>query len=184
MSLPFPYPAYPHARFLDFSAGNNRGDILHLVSSLGLHFDQVVLLGYPPFLKEVVDAGRALESIDWFALNVKLVLAGEVVSEEWRDLMFQRCGMKCIYNDILSMFGTSDAGVIATETGISVALRRWLSQNPEIAKELFEKDRLPTLCQYDPYCRYLEICQGGSGRVYFICVIESALFFGFFQRIY
>jgi hypothetical protein len=35
-------------------------DILGLVRSLAPHFQQTVLLGYPPFLKGVVDAGAAL----------------------------------------------------------------------------------------------------------------------------
>jgi phenylacetate-CoA ligase len=38
-------------------AGNKVADILQLVQALAPQFQQTVLLGYPPFLKGVVDAG-------------------------------------------------------------------------------------------------------------------------------
>ena len=40
-------------------AGNKVSDILQLVQALAPQFQQTVLLGYPPFLKGVVDAGGA-----------------------------------------------------------------------------------------------------------------------------
>jgi len=39
--------------------GNHKAKIFRVVEALGAHFDQVVLAGYPPFLKEVVDSGIA-----------------------------------------------------------------------------------------------------------------------------
>ena len=39
--------------------GNNNEEILRVVTALGPQFEQVVLLGYPPFLKDVIDSGRA-----------------------------------------------------------------------------------------------------------------------------
>lgn len=41
------------------SAGNKAADILQLLPLLAPHYEQTVLLGYPPFLKGVVDAGGA-----------------------------------------------------------------------------------------------------------------------------
>ncbi|MFN8566593.1 MAG: hypothetical protein U0Z44_03515 [Kouleothrix sp.] len=52
-----------------------------MVAELGPAYDQVVLLGYPPFLKDIADAGRA-RGLDWSRFAIKLVLAGEVFSEE------------------------------------------------------------------------------------------------------
>ena len=39
--------------------GNNKEEILRVVQELGGAFEQVVLLGYPPFLKDVIDTGLA-----------------------------------------------------------------------------------------------------------------------------
>ncbi len=61
--------------------GNKIDEILRVVKRLAPDFEQTVLLGYPPFLKDVVDAGRG-EKIDWGKFNVRLVMAGEVFSED------------------------------------------------------------------------------------------------------
>ena len=49
--------------------GNNAAEILRVIEDLGQHFDQLVLAGYPPFLKDVVDRGVTL-GLDWTGYNV------------------------------------------------------------------------------------------------------------------
>jgi phenylacetate-CoA ligase len=135
--------------------GNNKTEILRVVRALAPEFEQTVLLGYPPFLKDVVDAGLA-EGVPWRDFAIKLVLAGEVFSEEWRALMGERAGMSRALFDSASLYGTADAGVLGNETAISVAIRRFLSTRPDAARALFGEARLPTLVQYDPFVRYFE----------------------------
>src|SRR5690242_18166789 len=110
--------------------GNKIDEILRVVQRLGPQFEQTVLLGYPPFLKEVVDAGRS-QGLDWSPFNVKLVMAGEVFSETWRDLVAERLGVGLNQGgDPLrfgaSIYGTADAGVLGQETPVSIAIRRFL----------------------------------------------------------
>ena len=64
--------------------------------------------------------------------------------------------MTDILRDVVSLYGTADAGVIAQETPLSVAIRRWLAARPAAAARLFGAHRLPTLAQYDPHSRLLE----------------------------
>ncbi|HYW88977.1 MAG TPA: phenylacetate--CoA ligase family protein [Chloroflexota bacterium] len=135
--------------------GNNKAEILRVVRELGDQFQQVVLLGYPPFLKDVIDAGLA-EGVEWSRLRIKLVMAGEVFSEEWRALVGQRTGSTQPYFDSASLYGTADAGVLGNETPLSICIRRYLAEHPEAAHSLFGESRLPTLVQYDPRVRYFE----------------------------
>jgi phenylacetate-CoA ligase len=135
--------------------GNNKAEILRVIPELAPHCDQTVLLGYPPFVKDVIDTGIAA-GLDWTRYAVKLVLAGEVFSEEWRDLVGQRAGMSRPCYDSASLYGTADAGVLGTETPLSVCIRRFLAARPEAAGELFGEARLPTLVQYDPGSRFFE----------------------------
>jgi phenylacetate-CoA ligase len=139
--------------------GNNKAEILRVLPELADHFDQVVLLGYPPFVKDVVDTGVAA-GFDWSRHAVKLVLAGEVFSEEWRDLVGQRAGMADPARDSASLYGTADAGVLGNETPLSVSVRRFLAGRPDLARELFGDSRLPTLVQYDPASRFFEVHEG------------------------
>ena len=135
--------------------GNNKEEIYRVVQELGAAFDQVVLLGYPPFLKDVVDGGIA-RGIDWQTYRPKFVMAGEVFSEEWRTLVGERVGSKNPCYDSASLYGTADAGVLANETPLSICIRRFLAGNPEAARALFGESRLPTLAQYDPFSRFFE----------------------------
>ncbi|WP_370948899.1 phenylacetate--CoA ligase family protein [Amycolatopsis sp. cg5] len=135
--------------------GNNKAEILRVIPELAPHCEQLVLLGYPPFLKDVVDSGEG-----WDRHDVKLVLAGEVFSEPWRDLMAERTGLRDRERDVVSLYGTADAGVLGNETALSVSIRRFLADRPELAHELFGGVRLPTLVQYDPGSRFFEAVDG------------------------
>jgi phenylacetate-CoA ligase len=135
--------------------GNNKAEILRIVPELAPHFEQVVLLGYPPFVKDVIDSGTG-----WPAYRIKMVFAGEVFSEEWRDLVASRAGVADPVSDMVSLYGTADAGVLGNETPKSVSIRRFLASRPDLARELFGESRLPTLVQYDPASRLFETHEG------------------------
>jgi phenylacetate-CoA ligase len=139
--------------------GNNKTEILRVVTALAPLYAQTVLLGYPPFLKDTIDTGIA-QGVEWEKYNVKLVMAGEVFSEEWRTLVGRRLGSTNFCYGSASLYGTADAGVLGNETPLSICIRRWLSQQPEIARELFGASRLPTLIQYDPLTRFFEVEDG------------------------
>lgn len=135
--------------------GNRKEEIFRIVAELSPHFDQTVLLGYPPFVKDVIDAGRQ-HGIEWEKLAVKAVFAGEVFSEEWRNVVSQRLAATEPCYSTASLYGTADGGVLGNETPISIAARRFFAENPAAAHELFGESRLPTLVQYDPLSRYFE----------------------------
>ncbi|HEY9824197.1 MAG TPA: phenylacetate--CoA ligase family protein [Stenomitos sp.] len=139
--------------------GNHKPEILRVVQKLAPLFEQTILLGYPPFLKDVIDTGLA-QSIPWADYNMKWVMAGEVVSEEWRSLVGQRIGSTRPCFDSAALYGTADAGVLGNETPLSICIRRWLAQHPDSAKALFGESRLPTLVQYDPLSRFFEVQDG------------------------
>jgi len=136
--------------------GNNKAEIMRVLSALGGSFEQRVLLGYPPFLKDVIDGARA-EGFDWGAVPTKLVLAGEVISEPWRTLVAERLGGANPLVDFVSLYGTADAGVLGNETALSISIRRFLAERPEAAREIFGESRMPTLVQYDPMHRFFEV---------------------------
>jgi phenylacetate-CoA ligase len=139
--------------------GNNLSEILRVVQQLGADFEQVVLLGYPPFLKDAIDTGLA-RGVEWARYQPKLVMAGEVFSEAWRTLVGQRIGSTRVCFDSASLYGTADAGVLGNETPLSVCIRRYLAEQPDLARAIFGESRLPTLVQYDPRARFFEVSGG------------------------
>ncbi|MBD1934391.1 MULTISPECIES: phenylacetate--CoA ligase family protein [Cyanophyceae] len=136
--------------------GNNKEEIFRVVQELGSAFEQVVLLGYPPFIKDVIDSGIA-RGIEWHKYQIKMVFAGEVFSEEWRSLVGERVGSRNPCYDSASLYGTADAGVLGNETPLSICIRRFLANNPDASRALFGESRLPTLVQYDPLSRFFEV---------------------------
>ena len=138
------------------SPGTNKTEILRVLSELSPNFEQTVLLGYPPFLKDVIDTAIA-QGMDLKPHNIKFVMAGEVFSEEWRNLVGERVGSQNPSYDFASLYGTADAGVLGNETPLSICIRQFLSQNPDAARNLFGESRLPTLVQYDPLNRFFEV---------------------------
>ncbi|MDD5035993.1 MAG: phenylacetate--CoA ligase family protein [Methylococcaceae bacterium] len=141
--------------------GNKADEILRVVRELGPYFEQTVLLGYPPFVKDVIDAGSA-QGLNWSAYRIRYVFAGEVFSEEWRALLGARVGSSDPCHDFASLYGTADGGVLGNETPLSIAIRRFLAEHPAAALELFGASRLPTLVQYDPMSRFFELVAGSS----------------------
>lgn len=136
--------------------GNNKAEIFRVVQELGNAFEQVVLLGYPPFIKDVIDSGIA-HNIEWQRYKIKLILAGEVFSEQWRSLVGERIGATDACYDSAALYGTADAGILGNETPLSICIRRFLAAHPHLASKLFGESRLPTLVQYDPYSRFFEV---------------------------
>jgi phenylacetate-CoA ligase len=135
--------------------GNQKAEILRVLRALSPSFEQIVLCGYPPFLKDVIDGGRA-DGFNWHEKPVKLLMAGEVFSEEWRSIVCERLGARQPELATASLYGTADGGVLANETPLSILVRQELAKAPTLARELFGEARLPTLCQYDPRHRYFE----------------------------
>lgn len=141
--------------------GNNQEEIFRVIQALGGAFEQVVLLGYPPFLKDVIDSGID-RGIEWSRYQIKLVMAGEVISESWRSLVGDRVGSTQPCYDSASLYGTADAGVLGNETPLSICIRRFLAEHPDAARTLFGESRLPTLVQYDPLSRFFEVLPDGT----------------------
>jgi phenylacetate-CoA ligase len=135
--------------------GNKKDEILRVVKELGPHYAQTVLLGYPPYIKDVIDSGRT-EGVVWSRYNPKLVFAGEVFSEEWRELVCERIGAADPAAATASLYGTADGGVLGNETPLSIRIRKYFATRPDLARDVFGESRLPTLVQYDPLSRYFE----------------------------
>ena len=48
-------------------------------------YDQIILCGYPPFMKDVVDEAKD-NGVNWKDFNIKMIFAAEAFSEEFPRL--------------------------------------------------------------------------------------------------
>lgn len=134
-------------------------EIVKAVKNLSGSFEQTILAGYPPFIKDVIDHGKN-EGIDWSRLDVKFIFGGEVITEQFRDYILKAVGKtKEVQRitDTMNTYGSADAAILGFETPIAIYFRRQIVKSLEMQKEIFnETARLPTLAQYDPRHKYFE----------------------------
>jgi phenylacetate-CoA ligase len=107
-----------------------------------------VLMGYPPFLKGLVETAE----VDWARYDICAVVGGEGMSEPLRAALNRR------FRKTISSFGASDLEInLGVETDFTIALRQHLVSNPALAKDLYgDRQAVPMIFQYDPLNVHVE----------------------------
>jgi len=142
------------------SPGINKIEIFNALRELAPNFEQTVLAGYPPFIKDVLDEAPE-QGIDLAKLNIRLLFAAEPFSEKFREYVFEKIKGKNIHTDTLNIYGTADIGTMAYETPTAILIRRLAVQNPAVFEDLFpEIHKTPTLAQYNPLFITFESAEG------------------------
>ncbi|HKX24000.1 MAG TPA: hypothetical protein VJM46_02085 [Candidatus Saccharimonadales bacterium] len=136
--------------------GYNKAEVIEICKNLGYEYDQVVICAYPPLVKEIIDLGRE-QGLDWPKLSPKFIFGAEAFSEELRDYMLDAVGSKSPLMDTMNTIGSADAMVIGHETPLSIALRRAIHANEAAHNDILGPARMPTLAQYYPWQKHLEI---------------------------
>jgi phenylacetate-CoA ligase len=139
------------------SPNGNSEITLKMLIYLHDYYDQIILLGYPPIINDLIDlAKKEKAQIDKW--NIKIVYAGDSVSVLWRKTLAQRIGAKL--SDIISFYGTTEAGMIGFETPEINSVINHCINNSRLRKELFDSLTLPTLVQVDFEKKFIEIKNG------------------------
>ncbi|PIT92629.1 MAG: hypothetical protein COU08_01380 [Candidatus Harrisonbacteria bacterium CG10_big_fil_rev_8_21_14_0_10_42_17] len=140
--------------------GSNKEEIFHALRKLAPRYKQVILVGYPPFIKDVIDEALELD-IKLRNLNLRLLFAAEAFNEKFRDYISHNVGIKHPILDTLNVYGTADIGAMAWETPTSILIRRLALRTRRVFKELFGfTNKIPTLAQYNPLFIHFESLQG------------------------
>jgi phenylacetate-CoA ligase len=110
-----------------------------------------LIVGYPPFLKLLLDEGEAAGH-PWASYEMHALLGGEGNSEALRDYLLRR------FTTVFSGYGATDIEIgLAAETPVCIGLRRLAADRPEIAQALFgETGRSPMVFQYNPLLHHIE----------------------------
>lgn len=138
------------------SPGISIKENVRIVKELAKYYDQIIIAGYPPLVKDVVDFGEQ-QGINWSSFKIKFIFAGEGFSEKWRSILFQKVGIKDHIKSSFSIYGSADANMLAFETILSIKLRQLIDSDQEkYSSFLDQQKRLPGIFQYNPLGRYFE----------------------------
>lgn len=131
--------------------GINKKEIFHALRNLAPHYKETILIGYPPFVKDVVDEAGG-QGINLKKLNMRILTAAEAYTENFRDYLAKKAGIKNLYRDMSNIYGTADIGAMAWETPTAILMRRLAMHRQEFFERLFSPIRkTPTLTQYNPF---------------------------------
>jgi phenylacetate-CoA ligase len=144
--------------------GVNKKEIFEALLRVGPHYEQVVLCGYPPFVKDLIDDGPS-HGVEWKRWDMRVVCAAEAFSEHFRQYLMEKTGMKDSYRSVMNIYGSAELGTMATETPLSILLRQLAIKHEALYRKLFsEAHRLPTLAQFIP--QFTAFDAGEVGQIY------------------
>jgi phenylacetate-CoA ligase len=150
--------------------GISKHEIFQALKNIAPHFDQIILCGYPPFMKDVIDHAKD-NGIILNKFNLKIIFAAEGFSEVFRDYIVKHTGIQDLYRDTMNVYGSADLGTMAQESPLCILIRRLALGNAKLYSRLFgQTSRLPTLAQYIPDFINFET---KNGSVY--CTGDNAL---------
>lgn len=150
--------------------GTSNDEILKAVQRLGPFYDQVLIGGYPPMIKDLVDEGMR-RGMKWKKYNIKFIFSAEGFTEAFRSYITTQCGLTNPLTDTLNHYGSVDLGTMAHETPLSILIRRLAEKNPFLNEALFGHPyNQPTLAQYIPELFYFEAASGSL-----LCSARSGL---------
>ncbi|MBU0546338.1 ThiF family adenylyltransferase [Patescibacteria group bacterium] len=138
--------------------GNHKGEILRILTELRSEFSQIIIAGYSPLIKDVVDLA-ADASFPFSSTNIKFMFSGELVSESWRDMMCEAISADNVHTFAFNAYGTADAALLAHETPASIFVKRFCLSHPDVLDTILPH-RDFSLVQYNPYLRYFEVDEG------------------------
>jgi phenylacetate-CoA ligase len=136
------------------STGPDIDKIVNTLLEFGPRYSYIVL-GYPPFLKNLVDDPR----IDLSKYQIQAGFGGEGMSENMRRYLLKS------FTSVTGSYGASDLEInIAVETELSIKLRQSIENNAELAADLIRTDYgvLPMVFQYNPYDYIIETNEAGE----------------------
>ncbi|WP_307807485.1 CoF synthetase [Naasia sp. SYSU D00948] len=146
------------------SIGPDRNKIIATMKEFGTGYTYIIL-SYPPFLKALFDDDR----LDWSQYDIVAAFGGEGISENMRSHILRYA------HSAYGSYGASDLEInLAIETDFTVALRRAIAEDPELAarvSKLGEYGVLPMVFQFNPFDYLIET--NGAGELVITIVREQ-----------
>jgi len=125
-----------------------------LLSQLHFHYEQIIIIGYPPLISDLVNYSKKQKcSLERY--NAGIVFAGGGASGHWRKQMAKSFNIKL--NRIISFYGFSESGMVGYETRDINRLLQYCIKYPKLNIELFDSFLLPTVIETDFNKRFFEI---------------------------
>ncbi len=134
-------------------------DVINTLNMFGKRKNYLIG-GYPPFIKNLIDDNE--DKVDWKKYNIDLVIGGEGVTLDWVYHVKSKLNPKA---KIVSSYGASDIDIgVGFETPLCFELREAVSRDKDLQQELFGKEGIPMIFQYNPTMHYIREAISKDGK--------------------
>ncbi|MFH1534943.1 MAG: hypothetical protein ABIF80_03085 [Patescibacteria group bacterium] len=138
------------------SPGVDLNETIKTLKNIAPYYKQTFIVGYPAFVKDIIDLAIK-EGVDIKSLSLKILVGGEVFTENWREYIYKNAQMTNRFKDITSVLGSSEGGIVGIETPICSYIRKRAFDSNKIQKAFFGTNILPSIVQYNPAGKFFEI---------------------------
>lgn len=159
LTVKLSWAAAQRNKFTVVSTGMNKEEVLVMIKNLYKYYDQVLILGYPPFLTDLI-AYSAEIGFDLKKANTKIMCTGDKFSEKWRTYITEKVSKTGNCRDVVGFYACSDTGIIGCETKKTIDILISSQNHVALTNSLFGSKNLPTFVTYDPNIKFLESING------------------------
>lgn len=153
-SVPLLLSALKHPNLSIVTAGNNKGSILPLLKTMQGQYEQIILVGHPFFIKDIIESGTS-DGISWSESRVRTMFCSEGFNETWRNYIGTLLHVKP-QDTLFSTYGSSEFLLMAFENPLTIEIRQLAENDEEVSKRIFTTPMVPSLFQYNPLSRFIE----------------------------
>jgi len=149
------YLSYKYQHNSSICPGIDMENTIKVLENISPNFKQTIIYSYPPFAKDIIDS-LPVRLIKKY--NLRLVVYGEAYTEKWREYVLKKItGWKRKPYYVTSVLGSAEGGLIGMESRACTIIRRIAHKNKGAARKLFNEERVPSVIQFNPMSRFIEI---------------------------
>lgn len=142
-------------RVATITPGLDEAALAAVITKFAPTYKHIVLAGFPSYIARMVREHK--NTFKSSRAHVHILLAAEAISEAFRDTLLQDLGSPR-QSDVLSVYGSADAGAMGFETPFTLDLVRRSLRDKTLHEQLFgaHTSQTPALYQYDSRFIYFE----------------------------
>ncbi len=155
-AFPTYFASMVHPNISILTAGNNKESILAVLPKVQKQFKQIILVGHPFFVKDVIESGIRAR-IDWSKTKLRTFFCSEGFNEEWRSYLASLIGSSRPERHLFSTYGSSELLLMGYETPESILAKKYLEKHQVVQEMLTGKSGPISLFQYNPLVRHIAV---------------------------
>jgi len=138
------------------TAGLDSQSVIKILKEVGKNYTQVIINTLPSFLRKIFEEGDK-EKLKWGEFNLKFNLAGEPLTDEFKNHIYSRVDPKRENRwRILNFLAAGDAGLIGCSFPLAEIIQKIAKEDEKFRSTLYPKNVPFFVFQFNPLNIFLE----------------------------